>query len=105
MLILSMACAYLLVGLLYGVRHADVIQSRLKEIGMREEQLQTLVKTYELTPQGAEYFMKLQDLHLMNGELLEEYKKYKSNETKYVFKITALAMICWPYYFVALKEK
>lgn len=103
MIIFSIACTYLLIGLLYGLRHADVIQVRLNEVGTKEEQLRNLVKTYELTPQGAEYFMKLQDLHLMNGELLEEYKKYKSGETKYVLKTIALAMVCWPYYFVASK--
>ena len=104
MLFISVICFYLLIGLIYGVRHADLVVTRLTQVGVMEDQLKSMVKMYKYSPKGAEYYMELQELHIKEKETLEEYKLYEKDRGSYVGKTFTLALLFWPYYLVAVKK-
>ncbi len=105
MWMISVICAYLLVGMIYGIQHMSSIYAMLREAGDKETFLREMVAMYELTPQGAEYYAQLQGLYVEKGELLAEYKIFKANEGKYQFLTFLFGFVLWPYYIFSISKR
>ncbi|MES9681707.1 hypothetical protein ABWK22_02080 [Gottfriedia acidiceleris] len=102
---ISFVCAYLLIGLVHGFQHMANIYSVLTEVGKEEKYLREMVAMYELTPQGAKYYTELQELHMLKGDLLAEYRLLEENEDKYQFQTFLFGFILWPYYIFSIGRK
>lgn len=96
---------YLLIGLIYGMLHLVKIVKVVEEAGREDTHLREMVKMYELTPSGAEYYTKLQDLHIRKKDAIDEYLLYKENQLKYLFQTFSFSFVFWPYYYFSIKKK
>ncbi|UOE58199.1 hypothetical protein [Cytobacillus oceanisediminis] len=105
MWIFSVISSYLFIGLFYGMNHTTHIINTLKLAGEQEELLRKMISAYTYTPQGAEYFMELQELHIQKAEALEEYTAYKKNEHRYMVLVFVLGFLLWPYYLLNIGKK
>ena len=99
--------SYLLIGLLFGVNHVIRIKKPILLAGRQEEALREMVSMHQYTPQGADYYTKLQEIHITKGEFLAEYKIWKASAFKYEFQAFSLAVLLWPYFitYISLNKK
>jgi len=96
---------YLLIGLIYGMLHLVKIVKVVEEAGREDTRLREMVKMYELTPSGAEYYTKLQDLHIQKRDAIAEYELYKKNQMKYLLQMFSISFVFWPYYYFSIRKK
>ncbi|MFE4029291.1 hypothetical protein ACFX4N_24375 [Priestia sp. YIM B13551] len=102
--IILLASLYVLVGAINGLQHTFNMQKLLEDVEKEEQYLMEMVRMYELTPSGAEYYAKLQDLHIFKSEALAELKVFKKGENKYLLQTFLLSFIFWPYFVFALNK-
>lgn len=87
---------YLIVGLSFAMYHVYMVRKRLEEIITVEDHLRKMIQMYAMSPKGAEYYVKLQDLHIDNQELIEESTLYRKQKSRYIAKMTFYAFLLWP---------
>lgn len=89
---------YVSFGLIYSFIHTRDMLSKIKIVKDEEKRLTTLVAMYELTPQGAEYYTELQNLHIYDKLFLDEAERFDKTPKRYIARVYLIGVFLWPVY-------
>lgn len=90
--------AYVLIGMIYGFIHTVHIYNSLKKLQVEEDYLRDMVRSYELTPSGAEYYARLQELYISQANSLEMLRSLNKAPKGYICQSFIISLVLWPYY-------
>lgn len=98
--------AYLCIGVIYSTIHMRLTNQAIRDVDKKATKLKRLVRRYELTPKGAEYYAELQDLYVTHDTFLREAELLKKKPYRYTLTKLFRGQIFWPLYvYIARKRK
>lgn len=96
---------YIIVGLIFAVRHVSFIVNRLKKTAFEKDKLEKMTAQYNLTPKGADYFTQLQNMYIEQDIYIEESEKLLDKPFRYKLKSFIPAFLAWPFFLYLLNAE